>query len=92
MFGLLGWRLFCLQHYRYDYYRQTSRRQQHAVVTEKPQRGIIVDRRGRILAASNKTETVFAEPGAMANVEIVKEASEKLQQILNIGGHEICRP
>jgi cell division protein FtsI/penicillin-binding protein 2 len=88
IFGLLGWRLFYLQYCRADYYRQSSRKQQHAVITRQPQRGIILDSRGRILAASNKVQTVFAEPRRITDV---KDTATKLQQILAFPGHEICR-
>ena len=88
VFGLLGWRLFRLQYYHIDDYRTGSKKQQHALITQKPQRGIIVDGRGRILAASNKIETVFAEPRAIADV---KEVAMRLQQILDFPGDEICR-
>lgn len=87
VFGLLGWQLFCLQYYPADDYRSGSKKQQHAVITQKPQRGVIVDSRGRILAASNKIETVFAEPRAIADV---KKVAMCLQQILDFPGHEIC--
>lgn len=88
IFGLLGWRLFYLQYCRADYYRQSSRKQQHAIITNQPQRGIILDSRGRILAASNKVQTVFAEPRSIADV---KDTAMKLQDILDFPGHEICR-
>jgi len=88
IFALLGWRLFYLQYCRADYYRQISHKQQHAIVTDQPQRGIILDSRGRILAASNSAQTVFAEPRRIADV---KDIAIKLQQILDIPGHDICR-
>jgi len=87
VFGLLCGRLFFLQFCRSRYYRQSSQRQQHAIIAERPQRGIILDRCGRILAASNRIETVFAEPAAVADV---KEAAIQLQRILGMPGHEIC--
>jgi cell division protein FtsI/penicillin-binding protein 2 len=88
IFGLLGWRLFYLQYCRAEHYRQSSRRQQHAFITRQPQRGIILDSRGRILAASNKVQTVFAEPRRITDV---KDTATKLQEILDYPGHEICR-
>ncbi|MHC5060083.1 MAG: penicillin-binding protein 2, partial [Planctomycetota bacterium] len=88
IFGLLGWRLFYLQSCLADEYRKSSRKQQHAIVNKKPQRGIILDRQGRILAASNKVQTVFAEPRRITDI---KETATQLQQILDFPGHEICR-
>ncbi len=90
LFGLLGWRVFYLQNYGPVQYRRDSRRQQFATVTEKPQRGVIVDRCGRILAASNKVETVFIDMATVSDVEVKKEIANRLQEILGIGGHIIC--
>ena len=87
LFVLLACRLFYLQYFRADDYYRESQRQQQAVVIEKPQRGIIVDRVGRILAASNKIETVFVEP---RNVPDVKDVASRLGDILDLPGHEIC--
>ena len=87
IFGLLAWRLFYVQFYFADDLGQNSERQQHAVITQKPQRGVIVDWRGRILAASNRIDTVFAEPRAIADI---REAADQLQQILDFPGHRIC--
>ena len=77
VFALLGWRLFYLQRYRGMDSYQNSNRQQHAVISEKPQRGVILDRCGRILAASNKIPTVFADHRTITDV---KEAAGQLQQ------------
>jgi len=85
--GLLAWRLFYLQNVLSGYIQKTSLKQRYAVITEKPQRGVIVDSKGRILAASNRLDTVFAEPRAVRDV---KSVANELQQILNVPGHEIC--
>ena len=89
VFCLLAWRTFHLQYVRADHYAKTSQRQQNAVITQSPQRGIIVDRRNRILAASNIIETVFAEPRAFADVDRLKDTAARLQPIIDIGGHKI---
>jgi cell division protein FtsI/penicillin-binding protein 2 len=88
IFALLGWRLFYLQYCRAEDYSQSSYRQQHAIITLQPQRGIILDGRGRILSASNKVQTVFAEPRRITDV---KDTATRLQNILDLPGHEICR-
>lgn len=88
IFGLLAWRLFYVQFYLADDLGQNSERQQHAVITQKPQRGVIVDSRGRILAASNRIDTVFAEPRA---IDDIRETANQLQQILDFPGHRICK-
>jgi len=54
--------------------------------TESPQRGPILDCRGRVLAASNQTQTIFAEPRRISQPEAVATA---LAPVLNIGAREI---
>ncbi len=89
-FGLLGFRLFTLQ-------CPSGENEQAAVsapavpkviVPEKPQRGTILDRKGNLLAASNRTHHVFAEPRI---IEDVKETALALQQVLDYPGYLICR-
>ena len=90
VFGLLIWRLFFLQYVKCASFEQASQRQQNAVIPERAQRGFIVDSRGRLLAASNISYTVFAEPRRFDNPETVKAAAFQLQEILRIPGPEIC--
>lgn len=89
-FGLLIWRLFYLQCTQTENFSKISQRQQNAVVPERAQRGFIVDCRGRLLAASNISYNVFAEPRRLNSSEAVKETAYSLQKLLNIPGHEIC--
>lgn len=51
-----------------------------------PQRGVILDRRGRILAASSKIQTIFAEPRLIKDA---KATSNTLAPILNMSVKEI---
>ena len=90
VFGLLAWRLYDLQVVQSESFEQTSRRQQNAVVPEKAQRGFIVDSRGRLLAASNISYTVFAEPRRFEDPEAVKIVAAELHDTLGVPGHEIC--
>jgi cell division protein FtsI/penicillin-binding protein 2 len=85
--SLVG-RCFYLQHFKRDHYASISIRQQQKLVTQKAQRGEILDCRGRVLAASNQIQTIFAEPRI---IEDRKETSIKLAPIVNMGAHEICR-
>ncbi|MHC4265045.1 MAG: peptidoglycan D,D-transpeptidase FtsI family protein [Planctomycetota bacterium] len=62
-------------------------RQQQVRVTEQPQRGVILDSRGVVLAASDEYRNIFAEPRVIKDP---KEVSEKLQPVLNMGAHKIC--
>jgi cell division protein FtsI/penicillin-binding protein 2 len=71
-------RCFYLQFFTADYYLRQSVRPQEATVVEKPCRGIILDCRGRVLAASNRIQTVFAEPRV---VEDVDEAAKYLSDM-----------
>ncbi len=89
-FLLLGWRVFYLQHNCRDMYNVQTGIQQQMVVTDRPQRGTIMDRRGRIIAASNEIETVFVDLATITHTDVVKEISLQLQEILDIPGHKIC--
>ncbi len=51
-------------------------------------RGVILDCRGRVLAASNRIRTVFAEPRV---IEDPQDTSFKLAPILAMGADEICK-
>ena len=86
-FLLLAGRCLYLQHFRSEHYYSICIKQQQGQITQKPQRGVILGCRGRVLAASNKVQTIFAEPRIIRDP---KSISSKLQPILGIGAHEIC--
>ena len=86
-FALAG-QCFVLQYVRADYYAEKCMVQQRAYVPLEPQRGAILDTRGRVLAASTQIRTIFAEPRVISEP---KEVSTRLAPILNVGAHEICR-
>jgi cell division protein FtsI/penicillin-binding protein 2 len=88
VFLALAGRCFYLQYYREDHYQQLCVKQQEAVATIKPQRGVIMDCRGRVLAASSQIQTVFVEPRILQDV---KDSSSELGNILNIPAHLICK-
>ena len=90
VFGLLGWRIFYLQYCRADIYLAESYEGTHAHVPEPPQRGRIVDSRGRVLAASNKVLTVFIDPSQLPHWDNVMETACRLQPILEIPAPNIC--
>jgi cell division protein FtsI (penicillin-binding protein 3) len=87
-FLLLAGRCFYLQFLKSGYYKSACLRQQQRLEPQKPQRGVILDCRGRILAASNKVQTVFAEPRAVKNPQ---ETSAAIAQILNMSAGEVRR-
>ncbi len=88
MFFALAGRCFYLQYFRNGHYCSLCLKQQQGRLLQKPQRGAILDCRGRVLAASNKIETIFAEPRA---IKEPKDTSNKLAPIVDIGAHEICK-
>jgi len=87
-FIALAARCFYLQYVRDEYYLGLSARQQQTVATISPQRGAILDCRGRVLAASEEIQTVFAESRVL---EDPKETSSELSPVLDIGAHIICK-
>ena len=84
----LGGRCYYLQHAAADHYAQLSLHQQCSYLPLEPQRGAILDCRGRVLAASNQIRTIFAEPRI---IQDPKETANTLAPILNLGAHEICK-
>jgi cell division protein FtsI/penicillin-binding protein 2 len=86
VFLALAGRCFYLQFAKVEYYRNASIRQLQKWATESPQRGPILDCHGRVLAASNQTQTIFAEPRRINRPEVVATA---LAPVLNIGAREI---
>jgi cell division protein FtsI/penicillin-binding protein 2 len=93
LIGLTGLsaRLFDLQFQEKQRYEQTSRLQRFAVVRQSPQRGLITDRRGRVLAASTLIYNVFAEPRRLRNAEQYKLTAEALQPLLDVPGYELSK-
>jgi cell division protein FtsI/penicillin-binding protein 2 len=84
----LAGRCFYLQYFKSGDYVAACARQQQGRIIQMPQRGVILDRRGRVLAASSKIQTIFAEP---RNIKDPKETSTALAPILDMGAHEICK-
>jgi len=85
--ALVG-RCFHLQFLRTDHYTEKCIKQQQGQIPYKPQRGSILDNRGRVLAASNKVRNIIIEP---KRVEDAKSLSSDLQPILDMGAHIICK-
>ncbi len=85
---LLAGRCFYLQFLKNEHYSSISSQQQQKHINQTPQRGTILDSKGRILAASEKIKNIFAEPRIIKQPKIV---SNKLQPILNMGADKICK-
>ncbi len=84
----LAARCLHLQYFKHEYYRTACENQQRKLIPMTSRRGSILDCRGRVLAASDKIRIVFAEPRIIKDP---KKISPKLQQIINMPGHKICR-
>ena len=88
VFLALAARCLYLQCCKTDRYIAASMKQQQARTTHKPQRGVILDCRGRVLAASNEIQTVFAEPRIIKDP---KATSNALAPVVDMGAHNICK-
>jgi len=87
-FLALGGRCFYLQFFKSKHYIDASLRQQRSYKSRQPQRGVILDCRGRVLAASNKIQIIKAEPRI---IDDPKEVSSELAPIIDMGAHVICK-
>jgi cell division protein FtsI/penicillin-binding protein 2 len=87
-FLALGGRCFYLQFFKSKHYVEACSRQQWSYKSRQPQRGVILDCRGRVLAASNKIQIIKAEPRI---IDDPKEVSSELAPIIDMGAHEICK-
>ena len=74
----LAVRCFYLQYHLADRFAEKSLIQQRAYLPLTPQRGAILDCRGRVLAASNQIRTIFAEP------RIIKDPKDTATQLAAI--------
>lgn len=85
----LGWRCYYLQCLRADHYVELGLGQQfRSYLPLEPQRGAILDCRGRVLAASNQVRIIFADPKL---IDDPKETASALAPILSMKAHEICK-
>ncbi|UCG55863.1 MAG: penicillin-binding protein 2 [Phycisphaerales bacterium] len=87
-FLALAWRCFQLQYYQGDHYSDVCLQQKRGYSPQLPRRGVVLDCRGRVLAASNAIRVIFAEP---RTIKDPKETSNSLAPILDMGAHEICK-
>ncbi len=87
-FLVLMGRCFYLQYFAGDHYFEVCTNQQQSRTAQKPQRGVILDCRGRVLAASNKIQTIFAESRI---IDYPMQVSRKLGAVLGMPANKICR-
>ncbi len=83
--GLLA-RCFYIQTINSEKYQRSAARQQQALVKQKGCRGVILDRRGRALAASNRIDVVYIDPQLLKDT---RAAAVKLAPILSLSIDEI---
>src|SRR5262245_29172919 len=70
-FGLLALRFAYLQLYQHDYYRTKAEDNRISVVPLVPNRGLILDRNGVVLARNESQYTLEINPHKAGNVEAV---------------------
>jgi len=84
----LAARCFYLQSVKAEHYLDESLKQQRAFRSRQPQRGVILDCRGRVLAASNGVQTIFVDP---QEIKDPKDTSNELAPVVDMGAHIICQ-
>lgn len=81
-FGLLVARFFYLQVLRYDYYSTRAEDNRISLVPIVPNRGLITDRNGTVLARNYSAYTLEITPSKVADLEATIEALSALVDIL----------
>jgi len=92
--GLLAWmlvvgaRLVQLQISRHDDLTSRARNQQLGTIDTSPSRGQLLDRQGRELARSIDTQSFFADPSEVENIDVT---AERMATALNVERPELAR-
>lgn len=90
-FGGLTWRLYDLKVNQKNTFEDRSKRQVTSFDLEQPRRGMILDAKGRVLAASSQIYNAFVEPRRLQSYpDQILVAAGQLQEILQISGPDIC--
>jgi len=84
----LSGRCFYLQYVRSDHYIDVSAKQQRGRLIKEPQRGVILDCCGRLLAASNRVRVIYAEPRV---IEDPLNTAVRLAPIVKMRATEIIK-
>jgi cell division protein FtsI/penicillin-binding protein 2 len=87
-FGALIVRCVYIQILKYPKYADLCLHQQLKPSSGPAPRGVILDSRGRVLAASNQVPFIFAEP---RNITDPKTTASELAKILDQGAHVFCK-
>src|SRR6266571_2644433 len=84
----VGARLVQLQVSRHDELAARARNQQLSSIETAPTRGQVLDRQGRELARSLDTESFYADPSEIKNVE---ETARKIAAVTGVDRAELIR-
>ena len=84
-FGLVGARLFYLQVIRHDDLLAQAENNRTAIVPIVPNRGLILDRNGIVLASNYSAYTLEVTPSKVANLE---QTIDALSQVLDISARD----
>ena len=79
-------RCWSLQVRQHDYFTQRAQRQQLKIIPQSARRGLIVDRRGQILAASVRRPSVRLDP---VLIEDTERAARKLGSALSLDADQL---
>ncbi|MBN2593844.1 MAG: penicillin-binding protein 2 [Sedimentisphaerales bacterium] len=82
----LGWRCYDLQQLKSHQYADRFASQRLLRTSKYPQRGAILDSRGRVLAASNSSKVIFADSVIITDAN---DTAKKLASIVNIHTSDI---
>src|SRR4029079_14647576 len=67
--GIILLKLFYVQVIQHDYYQSRANKQRNGVVSLLPERGPILDRKGRPLAISVPMVSIYGVPEAMKDID-----------------------
>lgn len=86
-FAGVGVRLWALQVDRHEHYAELAEKQQQRVVELNPPRGTLYDARGRELAVSSPTDSIYAVPREIDDAEAT---ARELAVVLGIDARELA--
>lgn len=81
-------RLVYLQSTQHEFLSRRARSQQQGMIETAPMRGLVLDRAGRELARSIQTESFFAVPDEIDDIEA---ASQKISSVLGISSESLVK-
>ncbi len=82
-FGLLALRLIYLQVFKHEHYLEQAENNRTAIVPIVPNRGLITDRNGVVLATNFSAYTLEITPSKVRNLEETLEALSQVVEITN---------